>query len=110
MQLKTGKKSLLALVLLLCLWIMGRIGSCKLWLNLMVIKERSYIDRERVPKAYAHGVDGSHPTMERRSSPISLLYIGKILLAFLLLFVIGAVFTLFLENLPQIILYINSSI
>lgn len=55
------------------------------------------------------GVDGPHPMTERRSSPISFVYIGKILFAFLLLFVIGAVFTLFLENLPQLILYINSS-
>ncbi|XP_042052644.1 uncharacterized protein LOC121797927 isoform X2 [Salvia splendens] len=72
-------------------------------------KGKVHIVRERVPKAYAHGVDGSHPMTEKRSSPISFVYIGKILFAFLLLFVIGAVFTLFLENLPQLILYINSS-
>ncbi|KAG6430921.1 hypothetical protein SASPL_108995 [Salvia splendens] len=73
-------------------------------------KGQVHIGREKVPKAYAHGVDGSHPMTERRSSPISFVYIGKILFAFLLLFVIGAVFTLFLENLPRLILYINSSI
>ncbi|KAL1548834.1 hypothetical protein AAHA92_17018 [Salvia divinorum] len=69
-----------------------------------------HFGREKVPKAYAHGVDGSHPIRERQSLPISFVYIGKILLAFLLLFVIGTVFTLFLENLPQLILFINSSI
>ncbi|KAG6427876.1 hypothetical protein SASPL_112123 [Salvia splendens] len=102
-------------------------------------KGKVHIVRERVPKAYAHVMllcvvlnavfrsyiviasensnepkhktqtDGSHPMTEKRSSPISFVYIGKILFAFLLLFVIGAVFTLFLENLPQLILYINSS-
>ncbi|XP_047947008.1 uncharacterized protein LOC125193281 isoform X1 [Salvia hispanica] len=73
-------------------------------------KGQVHIGREKVPKAYAHGVDGSHPMTESRSSPITFVYIGKILFAFLLLFVIGAVFTLFLENLPQLILYVNSSI
>ncbi|XP_052175304.1 uncharacterized protein LOC127790068 [Diospyros lotus] len=37
-------------------------------------------------------------------------YIGKILLAFILIFVMGAVLTLALENLPRLILLINSSI
>ncbi|KAH7853331.1 hypothetical protein Vadar_001302 [Vaccinium darrowii] len=40
---------------------------------------------------------------------ISYLYVGKILLAFILIFVMGAVLTLALKNLPSLILFINSS-
>ncbi|KAH6801738.1 hypothetical protein C2S51_033184 [Perilla frutescens var. frutescens] len=72
-------------------------------------KGQVHVGAERVPKAYAQGIDGSHPTTLKQS-PVSFLYIGKILLAVLLLFVFGAVFTLFLENLPQFILYINPSL
>ncbi|KAA8518358.1 hypothetical protein F0562_015759 [Nyssa sinensis] len=55
------------------------------------------------------GLDGSD-TAERLSLPsISFRYIGKILLAFILIFVLGAIFTLALENLPRVILFINSS-
>ncbi|KAL2482934.1 hypothetical protein Fot_44378 [Forsythia ovata] len=57
----------------------------------------------RARKADAKVVDESQPSF-------SFVYIGKILLAFLLLFVFGAIFTLLLENLPQFILYINSSV
>ncbi|KAI3444196.1 hypothetical protein Pfo_000861 [Paulownia fortunei] len=67
-----------------------------------------HIGTARVQKASANGIDDSH-SMRRRQSPISFLYIGKILIAFLLIFVFGAVFTLALENLPRFILYINSS-
>ena len=67
-------------------------------------------DKFNIGVMLLQGVDGSHPMTESRSSPITFVYIGKILFAFLLLFVIGAVFTLFLENLPQLILYVNSSI
>ncbi|XP_058205152.1 uncharacterized protein LOC131319063 isoform X2 [Rhododendron vialii] len=41
---------------------------------------------------------------------ISYLYVGKILLAFILIFAMGAVLTLALENLPRLILFINSSL
>lgn len=57
------------------------------------------------------GVDDSHPSSSRRGeSAMSYMYLAKILLAFLLIFVFGAIFTLFLENLPQLILYINSCV
>ncbi|XP_059645908.1 uncharacterized protein LOC132289188 [Cornus florida] len=55
------------------------------------------------------GLDGSRP-MKSESQPVSsFLYIGKILIAFILMFVLGAIFTLALENLPGLILLINSS-
>ncbi|KAL6555259.1 hypothetical protein OROGR_006517 [Orobanche gracilis] len=63
----------------------------------------------RVRKASARGIDGSQST-GRKESAISFLYIAKILLAFLLMFVFGSIFTLALEKLPQLILYINSSL
>ena len=48
--------------------------------------------------------------MERTAKPvISSVYIGKIILAFILIFVLGAIFTLALENLPRLILFIKSS-
>lgn len=60
------------------------------------------------------GTDDSHPSnpssSRRGESGMSYMYLAKILLAFLLIFVFGAIFTLFLENLPQLILYINSSL
>ena len=40
---------------------------------------------------------------------ISFVYIGKIFLAIIFIFVLAAVFTLALENLPTLILFINSS-
>ncbi|CAI9787465.1 unnamed protein product [Fraxinus pennsylvanica] len=64
----------------------------------------------RVRKAYTKGVDESNSMKGPSQSAFSILYIGKILFAFLLLFVFGAIFTLLLENLPQLILYINSSV
>ncbi|XP_030927163.1 uncharacterized protein LOC115953573 [Quercus lobata] len=55
------------------------------------------------------GTDGSHP-VERAAKPeISFVYIGKIILAFILIFVLGVIFTLALENLPRLILFIKSS-
>ncbi|KAL6519604.1 hypothetical protein OROMI_032880 [Orobanche minor] len=68
-----------------------------------------HIGTTRVRKASARGIDGSH-SIGRKESAISFLYIAKILLAFLLMFVFGSIFTLALENLPQLILYINSSL
>ncbi|KAL3518601.1 hypothetical protein ACH5RR_021190 [Cinchona calisaya] len=47
--------------------------------------------------------------LQKKSQPANAtLYIGKILVAFVLIFMFGAMFTLFLENLPLLILYINS--
>lgn len=40
--------------------------------------------------------------------PISFLYGVKIVFAFILIFVLGAIFTLFLDNLPALILYVKS--
>ncbi|XP_010266713.1 PREDICTED: uncharacterized protein LOC104604156 [Nelumbo nucifera] len=40
--------------------------------------------------------------------PITLLYIGKIFLAFIFIFILGAILTLFLESLPRLILIITS--
>ncbi|KAL7225540.1 hypothetical protein ACSBR1_020831 [Camellia fascicularis] len=53
--------------------------------------------------------NAAHHMKERSSKPISLWYIGKILLAFVFIFVMGAIFSLALENLPRLILFINSS-
>ncbi|CAA2985702.1 uncharacterized protein LOC111383751 isoform X2 [Olea europaea subsp. europaea] len=64
----------------------------------------------RAQKADAKGVDESHSMKRASQSALNFLYVGKILFAFLLLFVFGAIFTLLLENLPQFILYINSSV
>ena len=57
-------------------------------------------------------IGGAHPSSERAvaSQPgISFVYIGKIFLAIIFIFVLAAVFTLALENLPTLILFINSS-
>ncbi|KAL8132230.1 hypothetical protein AgCh_007927 [Apium graveolens] len=50
-----------------------------------------------------------YSSAKKTSQPLSLLYIGKLLLAALIVFVIGATFTLVLENLPALLLYINSN-
>lgn len=52
-------------------------------------------------------------SMEKKSvsfPPLNGLYITKIFVAFLFIFAFGATFTMVLENLPQIILYIDSSL
>lgn len=41
---------------------------------------------------------------------INFLYIGKIVVAFLFIFLLGGIFTLALENLPRLMLFINSSL
>ncbi|KAL7097505.1 hypothetical protein ACP275_10G149300 [Erythranthe tilingii] len=69
------------------------------------------IGTKRVKKASADYEDYDDPHAKRgNQSPLTLVYVGKILFAFLLIFVFGAVFTLALENLPRFILYINSSL
>ncbi|GLT65272.1 hypothetical protein SLA2020_377110 [Shorea laevis] len=52
--------------------------------------------------------DAQKPRTRVSKSGISFIYIGKILIAFILMFILGAIFTLSLENLPRLILYINS--
>ncbi|XP_052302626.1 uncharacterized protein LOC7482379 isoform X7 [Populus trichocarpa] len=60
---------------------------------------------QRIPKQSS---DGSRPAKTATNPGISFLYMAKILVAFVLLFVLGASFTLALENLPRLILFINS--
>ncbi|XP_011034274.1 PREDICTED: uncharacterized protein LOC105132457 isoform X3 [Populus euphratica] len=60
---------------------------------------------QRIPKQSS---DGSRPATTATNPGISFLYMAKILVAFVLLFVLGASFTLALENLPRLILFINS--
>ncbi|XP_011034277.1 PREDICTED: uncharacterized protein LOC105132457 isoform X6 [Populus euphratica] len=61
---------------------------------------------QRIPKQQSS--DGSRPATTATNPGISFLYMAKILVAFVLLFVLGASFTLALENLPRLILFINS--
>ncbi|TKY46333.1 hypothetical protein E2542_SST28371 [Spatholobus suberectus] len=42
------------------------------------------------------------------SNPISFVYLVRIIFAFILIFVLGAIFTLFLNNLPAFILFLKS--
>ncbi|KVH99964.1 uncharacterized protein LOC112519609 [Cynara cardunculus var. scolymus] len=56
------------------------------------------------------GLDDLHSTKGLLPSVIGVGYIAKVVLAFVLLFVLGAIFTLALENLPRLLLFINSSI
>ncbi|XP_070021071.1 uncharacterized protein LOC107799842 isoform X1 [Nicotiana tabacum] len=53
--------------------------------------------------------DNSHSARRKSQAAVSPLYIGKILLVFFLMFLIGTLFTLFLENLPQIVQNLNMS-
>ncbi|KAJ6877390.1 hypothetical protein NC651_030201 [Populus alba x Populus x berolinensis] len=62
---------------------------------------------QQIPKQSS---DGSRPAKTATNTGISFLYMAKILVAFVLLFVLGASFTLALENLPRLILFINSFI
>lgn len=53
--------------------------------------------------------DNSHSARRKSQAAVSPLYIGKILLVFFLMFLIGTLFTLFLENLPQLVQNLNMS-
>ncbi|KAK3198183.1 hypothetical protein Dsin_021598 [Dipteronia sinensis] len=53
--------------------------------------------------------EGGRPIYRISKPGISGVYIGKILLAFILMFVLGALFTVALENLPKFILFVNNS-
>ncbi|KAG4970849.1 hypothetical protein AAZX31_13G154300 [Glycine max] len=48
------------------------------------------------------------PGPARVSNPISFVYLVKIMFAFILIFVLVAIFTLFLDNLPAFILFLKS--
>lgn len=64
------------------------------------------------PGANNKGNNGSHSMKIKSVSlpPVSVLYISKIILAFIFIFILGAIFTMALENLPRLISYINSSL
>ncbi|RZB45921.1 uncharacterized protein LOC114400850 [Glycine soja] len=53
-------------------------------------------------------VSGVPSPASRISNPISFVYLVKIMFAFILIFVLGAIFTLFLDNLPAFILFLKS--
>ncbi|XP_015089306.1 uncharacterized protein LOC107032236 [Solanum pennellii] len=48
-------------------------------------------------------LDNSHSAKRKSQAALSPIYIGKILLVFVLMFFIGALFTLLLDNLPQLL-------
>ncbi|MCD7450751.1 hypothetical protein HAX54_008388 [Datura stramonium] len=47
--------------------------------------------------------DNSKSARRKSDAALSPIYIGKILLVFIIMFLIGALFTLFLDNLPQLL-------
>ncbi|KAK7380791.1 hypothetical protein VNO78_33310 [Psophocarpus tetragonolobus] len=55
-------------------------------------------------------VSGVPDPARKVSNPISFVYLVKIMFALILIFVLGAVFTLFLDNLPDFILFLKSII
>ncbi|GMH30005.1 hypothetical protein Nepgr_031848 [Nepenthes gracilis] len=58
-------------------------------------------------------IQGLNPSQStgRVSQPlIGVEYIGKVLLAFVLIFLLAGIFAIVLENLPRLILFINSSL
>ncbi|XP_025624616.1 uncharacterized protein [Arachis hypogaea] len=67
-------------------------------------------DVRRMPKQ-AFGLGVLYPerreSKPRVSKPINLLYIFKIVFAFIFIFVLGAIFTLFLDYLPELILFVK---
>ncbi|GER52005.1 small nuclear ribonucleoprotein family protein [Striga asiatica] len=75
--------------------------------SLLVTEGPVHKGTRRERKAFARATDDHH-SEARKESSISILYIGKILFAFLLIFVFCAIFTVALENLPRLILFINS--
>ncbi|XP_022719949.1 uncharacterized protein LOC111277797 [Durio zibethinus] len=58
---------------------------------------------------FVKNFDDSHSAKGASKPGISFLYIAKILAAFILMFVLAGIFMLALENLPRLILFINSS-
>ncbi|XWS64904.1 hypothetical protein CRYUN_Cryun05aG0044200 [Craigia yunnanensis] len=53
--------------------------------------------------------DGFHPTRRASKPGIDFLYIAKIVFVFILMYVLAGIFVLALDNLPRLILFINSS-
>ncbi|WJX25434.1 hypothetical protein P8452_14473 [Trifolium repens] len=63
--------------------------------------------RQTTPRKHVSSV----PRGESRvPNQINSVYIVKIVLAFVLIFVLGAIFTLFLDNLPELIVFVKSII
>ncbi|KAJ4835763.1 hypothetical protein Tsubulata_005139 [Turnera subulata] len=56
----------------------------------------------------SQSADGSPPTRVVAKPTVTIVYLAKILLAFFFIFVLGAILTLALENIPRMILFINS--
>ncbi|XP_076960761.1 uncharacterized protein LOC143637200 isoform X2 [Bidens hawaiensis] len=73
-------------------------------------KARASVRRTTNRESSPLGVFELHSTKGLLPSVIGVQYIAKVLLAFVLLFVFGAVFTLALENLPRFLIFINSFI
>ncbi|XP_044478482.1 uncharacterized protein LOC123205554 isoform X2 [Mangifera indica] len=70
-------------------------------------REKDRLFATQVPGVMSSDRTGPQKTISKPG--ISSMYIGKILLAFILMFVLGAIFTFALENLPRLILFLNSS-
>ncbi|KAJ7976437.1 Maltase-glucoamylase, intestinal protein [Quillaja saponaria] len=62
-----------------------------------------------IPIANSSGAACSAKRVSKPQPVTTSLYIGKIVLAFSFIFVFGAIFTLALENLPSLILFIKSA-
>ncbi|XP_039067052.1 uncharacterized protein LOC120212944 [Hibiscus syriacus] len=60
-----------------------------------------------VPTPIPNGknIDGSHSTKTLSKPGINFVYIAKVLLAFVMMFMMGGVFMLALDNLPELILF-----
>uniref|UniRef100_A0A2P2K4K9 Uncharacterized protein LOC105132457 isoform X12 n=1 Tax=Rhizophora mucronata TaxID=61149 RepID=A0A2P2K4K9_RHIMU len=69
-------------------------------------KEQTRPTLAQIPNAVS--LNATYPTKTVVGSGFSFLYVAKILLAFVLIFALGAIFTLALENLPRLILFMNS--
>ncbi|XP_025624615.1 uncharacterized protein [Arachis hypogaea] len=78
--------------------------------DLFRTEEIRHRDVRRMPKQ-AFGLGVLYPerreSKPRVSKPINLLYIFKIVFAFIFIFVLGAIFTLFLDYLPELILFVK---
>ncbi|XP_020207827.1 uncharacterized protein LOC109792801 isoform X2 [Cajanus cajan] len=61
----------------------------------------------QTPPGPVSGVPGPAKSV---SNPISFVYLVKIIFAFILIFLLGTIFTLFLDNLPAFILFLKSII
>ncbi|KAE8660046.1 Cationic amino acid transporter 2 isoform 1 [Hibiscus syriacus] len=63
-----------------------------------------------VPTPIPNGkkIDGSHSTKTISEQGINFVYIAKVLLAFVMMFMLGGVFMLALDSLPELILLLDS--